>query len=301
MERNSAQAGILCAFGAFCLWGFIPVYFKSLDFVPPLEVLGHRAIWSTSLLLVVLGVTGKLRGMLAVMKNPKMMGLLMLSSLLIATNWGCFIWGVMNNRILETSLGYYINPLISVFLGFTFLGERLNRIQLGAISLATLAVCLQIYQLGTVPWVAFVLAFCFGFYGLVRKRLNVQAATGLAIETLLMLPVALGYCYWLWQTNSQSFRLDDPGTSFLLMMSGVITTVPLVLFNLAARRLSLTVLGVMQYLAPSISFAVGVLIYDEPLGQEQIQTFSMIWLALAVFTADGIYRQRKRVVVEREG
>ena len=294
MDKNSAQAGMLCAFGAFCLWGFMPVYFKLLAAVPPLEVLGHRAVWSALLLVVVMGVTGKLNDMLAVMNNPKMMGWLALSSLLIATNWGSFIWGVVNDRILETSLGYYINPLINVFFGFAFLGERLNRIQLMAVGLAAVAVCLQIYQLGTVPWVAFILAFSFGFYGLVRKQLNVQAATGLAVETLFMLPVALGYFYWLWQTNSHSFRFDEPDTSFLLMMAGLFTTVPLVLFNLAAHRLSLTVLGVMQYLGPSISFAVGVLVYNEPLGQEQVQTFSLIWLALAIFTADGIYRQRKR-------
>ncbi|OED46633.1 chloramphenical resistance permease RarD [Endozoicomonas sp. (ex Bugula neritina AB1)] len=284
---------MLCAFGAFCLWGFIPVYFKTLDAVPPLEVLGHRAIWSSLLLILVMAVTGKLKDMLAVMKHPKMMGMLVLSSALIATNWGVFIWGVVNDRILETSLGYYINPLINVCFGFLFLGERLNRTQSLAIGLAVVAVCLQIYQLGSVPWVAFVLAFSFGFYGLVRKQLNVPAATGLAVETLVMLPMALGYLYWLWQNNANSFRLDTPDPSVLLMMAGVFTTVPLILFNLAARRLSLTVLGVMQYLGPSISFAVGVLVYNEPLGQEQIQTFSLIWLALAIFTADGVYRQKK--------
>lgn len=298
MDRNSAQAGMLCAFGAFCIWGFIPVYFKVLDHVPPLEVLGHRAVWSALLLILVMMVTGKWQDMLAIIKKPAMIGGLALSSLLIATNWGSFIWGVVNDRILETSLGYYINPLINVFFGFAFLGERLNRTQSIAIGLAVIAVCLQIYQLGKVPWVAFVLAFSFGFYGLVRKKLNVQAATGLAVETLFMLPLALGYFYWLWQNNASSFRLDDPETSVLLMMAGVITTVPLVLFNLAARRLSLTVLGVMQYLGPSISFAVGIFIYNEPLVPEQVQTFALIWLALAIFTADGIYRQRKRASIK---
>ncbi len=286
---------MLCAFGAFCLWGFMPVYFKVLDRVSPLEILGHRALWSALLLLAVLLLTGKIREMLVVLKTPKMLLWLALSSLLIAANWGGFIWGVVNNRILETSLGYYINPLINILFGFTFLGERLNRTQSLAIGLATLAVCLQIYRLGAVPWVAFLLAFSFGFYGLVRKQLNVQATTGLAVETLFMLPLAAGYFFWLWHNDAHSFRLDDAHTSILLMMAGVITTVPLVLFNLAARRLSLTVLGVMQYLGPSISFAVGILIYDEPIVREQIETFTLIWLALVIFTGDGIHRRRKQL------
>ena len=291
---------MLCAIGAFCLWGFMPVYFKILNDVPPLEMLGHRVFWSALLLILVLLLAGQWQSLMDVIKRPRLLVGLAISSVLIALNWLIFIWGVTHDRILETSLGYYINPLLSVLLGFLFFRERLNRPQLLAIGLAVVAVSLQIYRLGSVPWVAFSLACSFGFYGLMRKQLSVPAATGLAVETLFLLPMTLGYFICLWQHNLHSFRVESPDTAIGLMLAGVITTVPLVLFNLAARRLSLTVLGVLQYLGPSISFAVGVLIYNEPLGAEQIQTFALIWLALAIFTADGMRRQRKKKQLKKQ-
>nr|WP_306671455.1 EamA family transporter RarD [Endozoicomonas sp. ONNA2] len=282
------------AVGAFALWGLIPIYFKILEQVPPLEVLAHRVFWSSLLLVCFLSFRHKLKGVLEIIQSPRILGWLVLSSLLIAGNWLCFIWGVTNDRILETSLGYYINPLISVFFGYCFLGERLTRYQMLAVFLAAAAVSMQILLLGRLPWVAFVLALCFAFYGLIRKRIKVDATTGLAIETLLLMPPVAFYFLWLLGNDAHAFRFCDPDTSLLLALSGFVTTIPLVLFNMAAQKLSLTVLGIMQYLAPSISFLVGVTIYNEPLGLVQMATFALIWLALAIFTLDGLLRHKRQ-------
>lgn len=288
------QSGVTFAVGAFALWGLIPIYFKILEDVPPLEVLGHRVFWSSFLLVGFLLLRQRLGDLLVLIKSPRLLGWLVLTSLLIAGNWLCFIWGVTNGRILETSLGYYINPLISVLFGYSFLGERLTRYQVLAVMIAAAAVAMQVILLGKLPWVAFVLALCFAFYGLIRKRISVDATTGLAVETLLLMPAVSLYFFWLLGNDSHAFRLSDPDTSMLLALAGLITTIPLILFNIAAQKLPLTVLGIMQYLAPSISFLVGVTIYNEPLGVVQMATFAMIWLALVIFTVDGLVRQKRQ-------
>lgn len=288
------QSGLTFAVGAFALWGLIPIYFKILEDVPPIEMLSHRVFWSSFLLVSFLLLRRRLGGLLELIKSPRLLGWLALTSLLIAGNWLCFIWGVTNDRILETSLGYYINPLISVLFGYYFLGERLTRYQMLAVIIAATAVSMQVVLLGKLPWVAFVLALCFAFYGLIRKRINVDATTGLAVETLLLMPAVIIYFFWLSSNDSHAFRLSDPDTSILLVLAGLVTTIPLVLFNMAMQKLSLTVMGIMQYLAPSISFLVGVTIYNEPLGVVQMATFGMIWLALAIFTLDGLFRQKRQ-------
>ena len=293
MINNNSRAGLLYAFAAFSIWGGLPIYFKMLDQVSAFEVLGHRVVWSSLILGVFLLVSGRWREFVQVIKTPKTLGILLVSALLIGANWLGFIWGVVNDRILETSLGYYINPLINVLFGYVFLQERLNRVQILAIGLAAIAVITQIVFLGTVPWISFVLAFSFGSYTLVRKMLDVNPAIGLAVETLLLLPFAFGYFYWLVQNNQHAFRVEDVDVAGMLMLAGVITTVPLVLFNMATKALSLTVVGLMQYMTPSISFALGVLVYGEPLGVIQSITFGLIWLALIIFTVDGFVRQRK--------
>ncbi|MBO9483708.1 EamA family transporter RarD [Salinisphaera sp. G21_0] len=294
MRNAGVHSGLTFAVGAFALWGLIPIYFKIVEQVSPLEVLAHRVFWSSLLLVCFLSFRHKLKGILEIIKSPRILGWLVLSSLFIAGNWLCFIWGVTNDRILETSLGYYINPLISVFFGYCFLGERLTRYQMLAVFIAAAAVSMQMFLLGKLPWVAFVLAVCFGFYGLIRKRINVDATSGLAIETLLLMPPAAFYFLWLINNDLHAFRFSDPDTSLLLALSGFVTTIPLVLFNMAAQKLSLTVLGIMQYLAPSISFLVGVTIYNEPLGVVQMATFALIWLALAIFTLDGLFRHKRQ-------
>nr|WP_228550790.1 EamA family transporter RarD [Endozoicomonas sp. OPT23] len=277
---------------AFSIWGLVPIYFKLLDSVPSLEVLGHRVFWSVLLLLPLLKFTGQLSQLKTVFTNPKVLGLLMLSSILIAGNWLTFIWGVANDRILETSLGYFINPLLNIFLGYLFLSEKLSPLKMIAVGIAAFAVVLQIWLLGSIPWVAFAVAGTFGFYGLLRKHIPVAAATGLTVETILLLPATLGYFFWLYQTGDYSFSFDTPQLSLLLALAGLVTTVPLVLFNVAAKRLTLTSVGILQYLGPSISFLVGVFIFGEEVNQARIITFGLIWLALAIFTWDS-YRTLK--------
>ena len=293
MNNQNSRIGLLCAFGAFSLWGMMPVYFKILGGVSPVEILVHRVVWSSLILGSFMMISSRWSEITALVRRPDMIGKLTLSALLIATNWLVFIWGVSSNRILETSLGYYINPLINVLFGCLFLGERLNRGQIAAILLAVTAVTIQIVFLGKVPWVSFVLAFSFGSYTLVRKLLNINPATGLAVETMVLLPFALVYFFWLVQNDAHVFRADQPELVGLLMLAGVITTIPLVLFNMATRALRLTVVGIMQYITPSMSFSIGVLVYGEPLGRVQMATFGLIWLALAIFTIDGISRQKR--------
>ena len=301
MTNLNSRAGLLCALGAFSLWGALPIYFKILGDVSPVEILVHRVIWSSFILGSFMLLSGRKGELVDIIRKPDVVGRLVLSALLIAVNWLVFIWGVSSGRILETSLGYYINPLINVLFGCIFLGERLNGRQVSAISLAAVAVTIQIVFLGKVPWVAFVLAFSFGSYTLVRKLLNINAATGLAVETFVLLPFALGYFVWLVSNDAHAFRPEQPELIGFLMMAGVITTVPLVLFNMATRALNLSVIGVMQYLTPSMSFSIGVLVYGEPMGEVQMVTFGLIWLALAVFTVDGFMRQKKAVRLKRAG
>ncbi|MFK0569787.1 EamA family transporter RarD [Endozoicomonas sp.] len=294
MKDDNVQSGLIFGLGAFALWGLIPIYFKMLEGVPPLEVLSHRVFWSSFLLVGFLLLRQRLGELLELIKSPRLLGWLVLTSLLIAGNWLCFIWGVTNNRILETSLGYYINPLLSVLFGYCFLGERLTRYQVLAVTIAVMAVSMQVILLGKLPWVSFVLALCFACYGLIRKRINVDATAGLAVETLLLMPVVMIYFFWLVGNDSHAFRLSDPQTSILLALAGLVTTIPLVLFNMAMQKLPLTVMGIMQYLAPSISFLVGVTIYNEPLGVVQMATFGLIWLALGIFTLDGLIRHKRQ-------
>ncbi|WP_245662952.1 EamA family transporter RarD [Endozoicomonas arenosclerae] len=291
MSEQRDSSGLALGVMAFTIWGLVPIYFKALDHVPPLEVLGHRVFWSVFLLMVLLKMTGKMAELKTIFSSLKLSGALTVSAILVATNWLIFIWGVTNDRILETSLGYYINPLLNVLLGYLILNEKLTPLKLMAVMLAALAVLYQILMLGIVPWVAFALALSFGMYGLVRKTTQVSAVPGLAFETLILLPVTLGYFFWLYKTGDHSFRFSDSRTSLLLALAGLVTTVPLVLFNMAAKKLTLTTIGILQYLGPSISFLVGLFIYKEEVTQAQLITFGLIWFALAIFTFDGMRKK----------
>lgn len=293
MPETKDNSGFKIALMAFSFWGFIPLYFKVLSHVPPTEILGHRVLWSVILLFVIMAIKNQLPQFLAILKSPKTMAWLALSAVLVATNWLAFIWGVTNNRLLETTLGYFINPLFSVFLGYVFLGERLNNIKLLAIGIATTAVVLQTILLGSVPWLSFTVAFSFGSYGLVRKTTVVAAIPGLAFETLFLLPFALLYFLMIYQSGDYHFRMDDVSTSGLLALAGFVTTVPLICFNIAAKKLPLSTIGLMQYMVPSMSFLIGVFLFKEPFSSAQLLTFSLIWVALAIFSTDTIRQHNK--------
>ncbi|HEY5718460.1 MAG TPA: EamA family transporter RarD, partial [Motiliproteus sp.] len=264
-DHPELRKGVYFALAAFGMWGMAPIYFKAVATVAPLEVLAHRILWSVLLLGILLWLSRRWQPLLQLLCQRRLIKGLMLSALLVTANWGVFIWAVSDNRILETSLGYFINPLISLLLGMLFLGERLRPAQWTAIALVGMAVGYQLLLLGNLPAVALLLAFSFGFYGLVRKKLAVDPIIGLFVETLLMTPLALGYLGWsLWQ-GELAFVSGDSQQVLLLIAAGVVTTLPLLCFAAAAVRLSLTWIGMLQYLGPSIAFLLAVFYYHEPL------------------------------------
>lgn len=291
---NGLRQGIYFALAAYGLWGVAPVYFKSVSHVPAFEVLIHRVIWSVVFLLLFITLTGRLGKVVAVFKQPKLLGGLVVTALIISLNWLVFIWAVAEGRILETSLGYFINPLISVFLGMIFLSERLRPMQWLALSFAALGVLYQLIEYGSLPWVGLVLAFSFGFYGLLRKQLVVEAVPGLFVETLIVLPIALSILGWMQYEDRLVFGHQSLQTDLLLVAAGLVTTFPLLFFAGAARRLPLSMMGFIQYLAPSITFALAVFVYHEPLDSTKMITFAMIWLGLLLFTGESRWSHRQK-------
>ncbi|MCL2919972.1 EamA family transporter RarD [Shewanella litorisediminis] len=288
---NEYRKGILLAIGAYTMWGFAPLYFKLLEQISATDILLHRVIWSfvfTALLMVFIGGFGKLRQLL---KARKQLLVLLVTSILIAGNWLLFIWAVNNDHMLDASLGYYINPLLNVLLGMVFLGERLRPLQWFAVFLATIGVAVQVISFGSIPVVSLALAGSFGIYGLLRKKVKVDAKTGLLVETAILMPVALGYLLLTLGSAEHSMLSNDWQLNLLLMAAGIVTTAPLLCFAGAAVRIPLSMLGFFQYIGPSIMFILAVSLYGEPFGMEKSITFGFIWTALAVFTLDMLRRR----------
>lgn len=258
------------------------MYFRALAGVPPLEIAAHRAAWSAALLLVVVAALRRGRVLADVVKQPRQIGVLVATTLLISGNWLLFIWAIQQGRLLEASLGYFINPLVNVLLGVVFLGETLRRLQKVAVALAAVGVSVLVVRLGHLPWISLTLASSFGLYGLLRKRFAIDAVVGLFVETGLLAPFAIAF-------------LGTQGTaapSGLLAASGVITAVPLVLFTEGAKRLTLSTIGLMQYVAPTGQFLIAVLVFGEPFTAAHAATFACIWVSLAIYTADAVRASR---------
>ncbi|MFZ3505631.1 EamA family transporter RarD [Vibrio harveyi] len=292
-EQQRSRQGVLLAIGAYTMWGIAPIYFKSIAEVSPLEILSHRVIWSFFLLAALLHFGRHWRSVRDIIKNKTKMMFLVSTAILVGANWLIFIWAVNSNHMLDASLGYYINPLINVLLGMVFLGERLRKLQWFAVVLAACGVLVQLIVFGSVPVVAIALAMSFGFYGLLRKKVSVEAQTGLFIETLVMLPAAAIYLLFI-ASSPTSNMLDNPmQLNTLLIVAGVITTLPLLCFTGAATRLKLSTLGFFQYIGPSLMFLLAVLIYGEPFTSDKAITFAFIWGALVVFSFDGLRNNRK--------
>ncbi|NIY85081.1 EamA family transporter RarD [Vibrio hepatarius] len=287
-EQQRAKQGVLLAIGAYTMWGIAPIYFKTISDVSPLEILSHRVIWSFFLLALLLHVGRRWRSVSDVFKSKKKTIYLLSTSVIIAVNWLIFIWAVNANHMLDASLGYYINPLINVVLGMIFLGERLRKMQWFAVALASCGVIVQLVAFGSVPVVAIALAFSFGFYGLLRKKVSLDAQTGLFIETLVLLPVAAIYLLWFADSPTADMTKNPLNLNILLIAAGVITTLPLLCFNGAATRLKLSTLGFFQYIGPSLMFLLAVLIYGEVFTSDKAVTFAFIWAALLVFSFDGL-------------
>ncbi|MFN1535517.1 EamA family transporter RarD [Vibrio jasicida] len=292
-EQQRSRQGVLLAVGAYTMWGIAPIYFKSIAEVSPLEILSHRVFWSFFLLAALLHFGRQWRSVRDIIKNKTKMMYLISTAILVGANWLIFIWAVTSNHMLDASLGYYINPLINVLLGMVFLGERLRKLQWFAVVLAACGVLVQLIVFGSVPVVAIALAMSFGFYGLLRKKVSVEAQTGLFIETLVMLPAASIYLFFIASTPTSNMFENPWQLNTLLIAAGVITTLPLLCFTGAATRLKLSTLGFFQYIGPSLMFLLAVLIYGEPFTSDKAITFAFIWGALVIFSFDGLRNNRK--------
>jgi chloramphenicol-sensitive protein RarD len=290
MFNQRTLHGAYFALSAYLFWGVVPIYFKWMDHVSPWEIVCHRIIWSLVLLLAILFFTNQL-GALKV--EARVIKRLFLTATLLSVNWLVFIYAILNNNIVETSLGYFINPLVSVFLGMIFLSERLRPLQWAAVVIASSGILYQLIYFGAIPWVALTLAFSFGFYGLFRKNLNLPSVVGLTLETIVVLPFAIGGLLWLSSTAGLSFGAVDRQTDVLLIFGGVVTSFPLLCFAAAVTRLSLTAAGMFQYIAPSLSLVIAIAMYNEPFGLDRMITFGCIWVALVIFTAETFYHHRK--------
>ncbi|UPW18490.1 EamA family transporter RarD [Agarivorans sp. TSD2052] len=294
MPNQTTKHGVIFALAAYVMWGFAPVYFKSLTQVPAYEILAHRVIWSCVFVAALLGLGKQWGAVSAVIKQPRQLATLALTSVLIGLNWLIFIWAVNNDRMLDASLGYYINPLFNVVLGMLFLGERFRRAQWVAIGLALSGVLIQVISYGSLPWIAISLAVSFGFYGLLRKKVNLGALPGLFVETLWLFPLALAYL-GLFADSATSHLLGNTSSlNILLLSAGIVTTLPLLCFAAAATRLRLSTIGFFQYIGPSLMFILATSVYGEELEPMKLLTFAFIWLGLSVFTWDALRNQRRQ-------
>jgi chloramphenicol-sensitive protein RarD len=288
MSANAMSAGLLSAMCAYFLWGLSPIYFKALRAVPSLQVLLHRMVWSFGLLIIMVVLARRVRNVVSALRTPRALLLFLSTTLLVAFNWFLYIWAINNDHILQTSLGYFTCPLVNVFLGAVFLGERLRRLQIAAVVLAVVAVLIATLRQGQFPWISIALAVSFALYGLLRKIVAVEALEGLTVETLLLCLPAFGYLLWLDGHGVGAFgRLSDT-IDWLLVGTSLVTAIPLLMFNYGARRLHLTTVGFLQYIAPSITFLLAVFVYHEPFSPIQGWTFGLIWTALTLFSLDAI-------------
>jgi chloramphenicol-sensitive protein RarD len=284
------RKGIAFGIVAYGMWGLIPIYFKAVATVPALEVLAHRIVWSVVMLVPLVILQKQWPVLRRALADRKTVGILMVTTVLIAINWLVFIFAVERNVVLQASLGYFINPLVNIVLGMIFLGERLSRPAAVAVALATVGVGFQTAAVGSLPVIALILASSFGLYGLLRKVAPIGAVAGLTVETSLLMPLALGYLFWARRTGGLYLGTGTLSVDVLLLLAGVVTALPLLFFTRAARLLPLSVLGFLQYIAPSGQFLLAVLVYGEPLTAAHLVTFGCIWAALAIFTADQMRR-----------
>lgn len=286
--------GLTYAVLAYLLWGAFPVYFKALQSVPPLEILGHRIVWSLVFVLLLLAAQRRWQWLRQLTQRPRTILVFAASALAVSVNWGVYILSVSSGRIVDASLGYFMNPLVSVLLGTLVLRERLGGVQWLAVGIAAAGVVWLTWHAGRLPWIGLVLALSFGLYGLLRKTAPLASLEGLSVETLLLLPVAACYLGWLGSTGQAAAAGASSETWLLLLAAGPVTAAPLLLFAAAARRISLATLGVVQYLGPTLQLLLAVHLYGEPFEPTKVVGYGAIWLALAVYTLDGLWHTWQR-------
>ncbi|OEC34623.1 chloramphenicol-sensitive protein RarD [Pseudomonas cuatrocienegasensis] len=294
MATANPQRGYILGLSAYIIWGLFPLYFKAMQSVPALEIIVHRALWSALFGAALLALWKHPGWWRDLRDNPKRLLVLAGCGLLIATNWLVYVWAVNSGRMLEASLGYYINPLVNVLLGMLILGERLRRLQWLAVGLAALGVLQQLWQVGSLPWVSLVLALTFAFYGLIRKQAPVAALPGLVVETWLLLPLAIGWILLHPAAMSAQPAFWSTSDALWLMAAGPITLIPLVCFNAAARHLPYTTLGFLQYIAPTLVLLLAVFVFDEHLDPARLLSFIFIWAGLALYSVDAWITLRRR-------
>lgn len=294
---RAAVTGTAYGFSAYLIWGISPIYWKLFNGMPALEIITHRVVWSFLFLVPLVWLRGRGAEFAGVFRNRRTLMILAGSSLLVALNWLIYIWAVTHGRILQASLGYYINPLVNVLLGLIFLRERLGPARIAAVLLAAAGVGYLTVHYGVFPWVSLALAFSFGLYGLIRKVAPVGALTGLTVEVLLLTVPGLLFLAILHAKGTGAFLRTGPVNDLLLMGASLVTAVPLLLFTMGARRLHLATMGFLQYIAPTCMFLIGVLLYGEPFSRAQAVTFGLIWTALLIYSADSIaaYRQAAKI------
>ena len=289
----SAKAGALAAAVCYFSWGLVPLYWKQLAGINPVELIAHRHVWSLVFVLALVAAQGTFGEVRAALATPRSLGLNFLSATLLTANWLLYVWGVNTGHVIECSLGYFLVPLVNVALGRWILHEHLRRLQWIAIACAAAGVALMVAQLGRPPWIALAIAGTWGAYGLLRKKSPLGSLIGLTVETLLLAPFAVGFLLWQHHTGAGALGRVDALTQVLVLSAGVITAVPLLLFAFGARRIRLSTMGLLQYLAPTVQFVLGVWVYHEPFSRERIAGFALIWLGLALYTADNLWAQRK--------
>jgi chloramphenicol-sensitive protein RarD len=289
--------GIWSGIGAYALWGLFPIYWKFLIQVPAVQIIGHRIVWSFVFLAVIILSVGGWKKFRSAVSNPKIFLIYFLASALLSVNWFVYVWGVNAGRIVETSLGYFINPLFSVLLGVVILREKLRLMQWVPVGLAAAGVIILTLQYGRVPWIALSLAFSFGLYGLVKKLAPLDSLFGLTFETAIAFPFALSYLIFAGMNGTGSFLQYGPVNSILLIATGAVTSIPLLLFAVAARSIPLSTVGILQYIAPSLQFTIGVLVFRENFGSSEITGFGLVWTALIIFGLESA-RNRNTIKVQ---
>lgn len=294
---SELKKGVILAIGAYLMWGIIPLYWKQLQHVGSVEILVGRVIWSFVFTVLFVLLIRQYKQMIAdikmLWKNKKQFFLLFVASVFVSLNWGIFIWAVNNGHLLQTSLGYYINPLISVLFGLIFFKEKISRATAVAVIIAAIGVGYQAILGGTIPWVSLALALTFAFYGVIKKQIPLDATRGLAIETLFVLPIAVAIYIYLMKMSEIAFMQVDWKTNLLLMGGGIVTALPLVLFAKSAQKIPLYLMGFIQFLAPTISLMLGIFLYKEPFTLTEFITFVCIWLAVFIFSASKVLEARK--------
>jgi chloramphenicol-sensitive protein RarD len=288
------RSGLLATLTAFGIWGVLPLYLRPLGEVPALQITAHRIVESCLLVFAWLAFKGQLGAVRTALADPVSRRRLIASTLMISINWIVYVWAVGNGHVVDASLGYFINPLVSVLMGVLILSERLDRAQWAAVALAACGVAYLTYATGRVPWIALVLALTFGTYGLIRKVVAVEPVPGLAVETLLLLPLSIGWLAWCEWQGTGAFGHQGRGIDALLVGSGIVTALPLTLFAYGARRIRLSTVGLLQYFGPTLQFLCGVFVFHEAFPRTRFIGFAIIWSALAIYIADNLWRNRRR-------